>query len=245
MFRIEISRLVKRFHGQAGVVEPVRDLTLTLEAGAVCSVIGQSGCGKTTLLRLLAGLERPDGGTIAFADESGRSSEPVISIVFQEPRLFAWMNVRSNIALAVRRLPRAERDRKVDAVLELVGLTAVERAYPQELSGGMAQRVGLARALVNEPDILLMDEAFGSLDAITRQRLYREFVAILAKRPMTVVLVTHDVTEAVQLSGRIVLLAGGTVARSWRIGLPYPRSLGTEGVGALAEQVLSELFNIK
>jgi ABC-type nitrate/sulfonate/bicarbonate transport system ATPase subunit len=244
MFRIEIDRLVKRFHGESGLVEPVKDLSLSLEAGEVCSVIGQSGCGKTTLLRLIAGLERPDGGRIAFVDESGRSAEPVISIVFQEPRLFPWMNVRRNIELAVRNLPEDERGRKVDAVLDLVGLKAVARSYPVELSGGMAQRVGLARALVNDPDILLMDEAFGSLDALMRQRLYREFVDILEKRPMTVVLVTHDVTEAVQLSGRIVLLAAGSVGRSWSIGLPYPRSLGTEGVGELAEQVLSELFNI-
>ena len=197
MFRIEIDRLAKRFHGESGLAEPLKRLSLTLEAGAVCSVIGESGCGKTTLLRLIAGLEQPDGGRVRFVDESGRSARPVISIVFQEPRLFPWMNVRRNIELAVRDLPEAERGRKVDAVLELVGLKDVERSYPGELSGGMAQRVGLARALVNEPDILLMDEAFGSLDALTRQRLYREFVDILEKRPMTVVLVTHDVTEAV------------------------------------------------
>ncbi len=243
MFRIELTSLAKRFEGQAGTVEPVSGLTLTLPAGRVCSVIGQSGCGKTTLLRLIAGLERPDAGSIRFVDESGQDRQPSVGIVFQEPRLFAWMNVRRNIEMAVRGLPRVQRDRQVDAVLALVGLSHVAQAYPQELSGGMAQRVGLARALAGNPDILLMDEAFGSLDALTRQKLYREFVAILQSRPMTVVLVTHDVTEAVMLSETILRFARGAVQNRWEIDLPYPRTLGMPGVGAFSEKILSELFS--
>ena len=177
-----------------------------------------------------------------FVDESGRGARPKLSVVFQEPRLFAWMNVRRNVEIAVRHAPEPERSKAVDAALELVGLAGRDRAYPDELSGGMAQRVGLARALVGEPDILLMDEAFGALDAITRQKLYREFVAILEKRPMTVVLVTHDVTEAVMLSERVLRLAEGGVRNRWDIDLPYPRNLAMPQVGVLSEKILSEFF---
>jgi ABC-type nitrate/sulfonate/bicarbonate transport system ATPase subunit len=242
MFRIEIDSLTKSFAEQSGGVTPLRDLTLQFPAGAVSAVIGRSGCGKTTLLRQIAGIDAPDRGSIRFVDESGRGARPKLSVVFQEPRLFAWMNVRRNVEIAVRHAPEPERSKAVDAALELVGLAGRDRAYPDELSGGMAQRVGLARALVGEPDILLMDEAFGALDAITRQKLYREFVAILEKRPMTVVLVTHDVTEAVMLSERVLRLAEGGVRNRWDIDLPYPRNLAMPQVGVLSEKILSEFF---
>ena len=142
----------------------------------------------------------------------------------------------------MRNLPPAQQRQKTDEALALVGLASRESAYPRELSGGQAQRVGLARALAASPDVLLMDEPFGALDALTRNRLYGEFVSILEKRPATVLLITHDVTEAVLLSRRIYELGGGKVKRVFDVPFPYPRTLSTPGVGALSDRILATFF---
>ena len=171
-------------------------------------------------------------------DVQGRAAAPRTAVVFQEHRLFPWMSVRRNVEVAVRHLPADERRAKVDAVLALTGLAHASEAMPAALSGGMSQRVGLARALAAEPELLLLDEAFSSLDALTRRQLYDEFVRIHAARPVTTVLVTHDVTEAVLLSSRICRLENGVIARTYDNPAPYPRSLATPGLGALSEEIL-------
>ena len=240
MFSVSCSHLVKHFAG----VTPARDLCFEFEAGAITAIVGRSGCGKTTLLRMIAGLEAPESGSIAFTDRAGgsRGRRPVISMVFQEPRLFPWLTVRENIALAVRRKPAAEQRALVDETLETVALSAAADKMPRELSGGMAQRVGMARALCRHPDILLLDEAFSALDALTREKLRAEFIEIASRRPMTTILVTHDVLEAVLLSRTVCRLEEGAFTQTWQVPAPYPRRLGQPGLARLADSILEAFF---
>jgi ABC-type nitrate/sulfonate/bicarbonate transport system ATPase subunit len=240
---IECRHIGKRFQTNRGCVEPLKDVTLTLPAGQITALIGESGCGKTTLLRIIAGLEQAGSGKLLMTpaqDTEGRA--PRVAVVFQEPRLFAWMSVYQNIEIAVRDLPPDERRSRVEKILALVGLTQAAQAFPSELSGGMAQRVGLARALVLEPDVLLLDEAFSALDALTRMRLYKEFIRIHETRPMTVLLITHDVTEAVLLSKQVYKLCQGRVASHFSVPFDYPRSLSTPGVSDMSDLILKEFL---
>ena len=234
---IVVKKLTKSFGKGARRVTPVRDLNLTLNTGEVLAVLGQSGCGKTTLLRLLAGLEVPDAGTIEFAPESS------FGIVFQEPRLLPWKSVRENVALA---LEHEENTRKVDeAVTEVLALTRMlesQNAHPTDLSGGMAQRVALARALAPNPEILLLDEPFGALDALTRRLMQRELTRILAVTHSGVLLVTHDVSEALMLADRIVLLEGGTICQTWTLTSPRPRHETSEEIVALRSAIFSRIL---
>jgi ABC-type nitrate/sulfonate/bicarbonate transport system ATPase subunit len=162
--------------------------------------------------------------------------------VFQEPRLFPWFTVRENIRLSVRHLPEAEQTNLVNEALALVRLEHVADAMPAELSGGMAQRVGLARALCPKPDVLLLDEAFSALDALTRTRLYEEFMAIYAVVPMTTVLITHDVTEAVLWAKKIHRLGSGHVEAEYDVPFDYPRRLSSPGLAELSDEIFTEFI---
>lgn len=241
MFSIECQNLSKEFHSQNGTIKPVDGLSLNLKAGEINALIGESGCGKTTLLRLIAGLETPDSGSVSFLPQG---KAPTISIVFQEPRLFPWFTVEKNVALSVRHLDADAQEEKVRRVLELVGLSRYRYLFPSQLSGGMAQRVGLARALCPEPDILLLDEAFSALDALTRSKIYPEFIRIHESQPVTTVLVTHDVTEAVLLSRNIFRLGQGRLLKTYCVDQPYPRTLATAGVGRMIEDILNDFLTV-
>ncbi len=243
MHSVHLSHLTKTFAAESGPVHAVRDVTLDFPAGEIAAVIGESGCGKTTLLRLIAGLEQPDAGAVTITDASGASRPGEVAVVFQEPRLFPWLTVAENVRLAVRRLPAAEQARRLTDVLSLTGLTGAAHRYPDELSGGMAQRAGFARALAVAPDVLLLDEAFSALDALTRRRVRNEFLKIHAKRPMTTVLVTHDILEACLTARTIVRLQSGQVIQTYRVAADYPRTLSTPGVGALADAIEADFFN--
>ena len=189
---VHFHSLTQRFRRDDGAfVTPIDGLTLTLEAGSVTALLGRSGCGKTTLLRITAGLLAPTAGRVEFVP-----SAPRVGMVFQEPKLLPWKTVAENVALAVRHLPEKERNDRVAEVLERVGLSAWKDALPGVISGGMAQRAGLARALVADPAILLMDEPFGALDALTRLTLQDECLRLFEKSDMTVFLITHDAREA-------------------------------------------------
>ncbi|MBS0531877.1 MAG: ABC transporter ATP-binding protein [Proteobacteria bacterium] len=190
-------------------------LDLEVRGGDFVSLLGPSGCGKSTALRLIAGLSAPTSGTICVAG-GGRS----IGFVFQEPTLMPWASVRDNVALPLKlaHRPRAEIDGRVEAVLVRVGLTDFAAAYPRELSGGMKMRVSLARALVTDPDILLMDEPFAALDEITRFRLNNDLLALWRDLRKTVVFVTHSVFESVYLSRRVVVMT----SRPGRISAEFP-----------------------
>lgn len=227
---ITVSHVGKRFwKGRSGAFMALRDVSLEVEAGEFVSIIGASGCGKTTLLRMLAGLTAYDTGEIRLRGELVRGIPARVGFVFQAPSLMPWRSVWENVALGLiplgGSLSGEERERRVAAQIELTGLGGFEKSYPHEISGGMQQRVGLARALVAEPDVLLMDEPLGALDAFTRMRLQEELARIVERTGATTVFVTHDVDEAVFLSDRIVVMATspGRVTTVLSVPMPRPR----------------------
>ncbi len=207
---IDIQRAGLTFATADGPLEALSAIDLKVRRGEFVSLIGPSGCGKTTLLRLIADLEQPTAGTIAINGVSPHQArvDRAYGYVFQAPALYPWRTIARNVALPleIMGLDRRERDRRVADNLALVNLTGFERKYPWQLSGGMQQRVSIARALAVEPDLLLMDEPFGALDEITRDHLNEQLLALWAKTNKTVVFVTHSIPEAVFLSTRIVVM---------------------------------------
>ncbi|MFI5340581.1 MAG: ABC transporter ATP-binding protein [Candidatus Methylomirabilales bacterium] len=209
-------------------VTAVTDVSLEIHTGEFVSIVGPSGCGKTTLLNMVAGFIPPSEGEILLADRQVRGPGPDRGVVFQNFALFPWKSVLDNVAFGpkMRGVPREERQRIAREYVALVGLTGAEGRYPNELSGGMQQRVGVARALANNPDLLLMDEPFASVDAQTRMTLQEELTRIWEARHPTILFVTHDVDEAVFLSDRVIVLSKspGTVRAEISIALPRPRT---------------------
>lgn len=219
-----------------GDVEVLRGLTMTIERGEFTAVVGQSGCGKTTLLNLLSGYDTASSGRIT---RSGGAR-----MVYQQDGLYPWRTAGQNIEIGLRHIgSRAERSRQLGEMLELIGLTGFADHYPHQLSGGMRQRVELARALAADADILLMDEPFSALDYLTRLKMRRELARMLHERPRTVVLVTHDIEEAAQLADRIVVLSErpATIRRELCIDLPRPRDLTHPKVVEAVHCVLAEM----
>jgi len=210
-----------------GTVQALSDVSLSVREGEFCCIVGPSGCGKTTLLRTIAGLEAADSGSILV--DGDRVTEPGLDrgMVFQEYALFPWRTVRGNIRFGLDRpaCDCADCEQRIRELVDLVGLSEFEDAYPKELSGGMKQRVGIARALAVDPEILLLDEPFGSVDARTRDRLHEELLDIWAETRQTVVFVTHDIDEAVKLADRVVVLDGGpgTVRSTVTVDVDRPR----------------------
>jgi nitrate/nitrite transport system ATP-binding protein len=211
--------------------EVLRDVSLTVRRGEFVSLIGHSGCGKSTLLNLVAGLLRPTAGHLLLANKEIAGPGPERGVVFQNHSLLPWLTCAGNVHLAVERVfgaaeKRAQLAERTANALKLVGLSAAANKYPDEVSGGMKQRVGIARALAMEPRILLLDEPFGALDALTRAHLQDELMAIVANTGSTVVMVTHDVDEAVLLSDRIVMMTNGPasgIVGILEVSLPRPR----------------------
>jgi NitT/TauT family transport system ATP-binding protein len=206
-------------------------IDLHVPAGQVAAIVGPSGSGKSTLLRLIAGLLPPDSGTITVGGRPVTGPDPRIGLVFQEPRLLPWRSALDNVCypqeLAGR--PRAEREARARELMTLVGLDGFEQALPGQLSGGMAQRVALARTLTLEPRVLLLDEPFGALDALTRDRLDAEMLALWERLGATIVVVTHSIPEAVFLADRVVVLSArpGKVVADIPVDLPRPRAWAT------------------
>lgn len=209
-------------------------LTLHIEEGEIMVILGGSGCGKSTLLRLIAGLDQPSEGRTVLGGEPIRGPHPSIGIVFQEPRLFPWLRVAENIGFGLSYLPRAERARRVGAVLDRIGLAANAQDWPRDLSGGMAQRVALARALVTRPRILLLDEPFSAVDSLTRASLQDHLLELWADGRdgfvTTFVMVTHDIEEALILGDRVAVLQPhpGRLREVHSVDLPRPRDRDTE-----------------
>ncbi len=234
---LQLHDLRKSFGAGETKVTPIDSIDLDVRDGEVLAVLGRSGCGKTTLLRLIAGLDKPEAGDISF------TKTPRIGVVFQEPRLLPWKSVKENVALA---LLHEENQAKVDAVVtEVLQLTRMQEAadaWPASLSGGMAQRVALARALAPKPDLLLLDEPFGALDALTRRLMQKELARILQATRSTVLLVTHDVTEALMLADRIVLLEAGKICETWTITAPRPRHESEPEIVQLSQAILSRIL---
>ena len=236
----EAVRLVgvgKQFAKDLGA--PVLDgIDLTVGAGEFVCLLGASGCGKSTLLNLIAGLDRPTSGELSVP--AGRAA-----LMFQESALFPWLTAGRNIELALRlaRVPRAGRRAEAERLLDLVRLNGAYGKRVHELSGGMRQRVALARALAQQAQVLLMDEPFAALDAITRDVLHEELTGLWQRTGFAVVFVTHNVREAVRLGQRVVLLSSrpGRIVREWRIGIEQPRRIEDQAVADLAREITSEL----
>ncbi|GAA1575085.1 ABC transporter ATP-binding protein [Dactylosporangium maewongense] len=220
---------VRRAFGDAVVLDGV---DISIAAGEVVALLGGSGSGKSTLLRILAGLDGEATGDV--------STTGATAVVFQEHRLLPWKRVAANVALGVRGPSLRER---VDAALEEVGLADRRDAWPAELSGGQAQRVAFARALVREPDLLLLDEPFGALDALTRLRMQTLFGRLRATHGFAALFVTHDVDEALLLADRVLVLDGGRIAEDRPVPLPRPRAVDTPGFGASRRSLL-DLLNV-
>lgn len=203
----------------------LRDVTVEIGAGEIVAVVGGSGSGKSTLLRLISGLDRPTEGAIEVDGTRILAPHPAVGIVFQEPRLLPWLTVEGNVGFGLAHLSRAERRDRVYAALRRVGLSEYGLRWPRELSGGQSQRVAIARALVARPSVLLLDEPFSALDAFTRVELQDHLLEIWADTRPTLVLVTHDIEEAVALASRVVVLRPfpGRVASVSEVHLPRPR----------------------
>jgi ABC-type nitrate/sulfonate/bicarbonate transport system ATPase subunit len=226
---LSIHGLCRTFRNGDAEIQAVRGLDLVVPAGSFTVIVGQSGCGKTTFLRLLAGLEPADSGQIDFDGAGRRSGRPRFGFMFQDPRLLPWLTVEENLRLAFPSGPNTPADAEIDNLLRLVGLGGWKKAYPRRLSGGMAQRAALARALCRKPEILLLDEPLGALDAFTRARLRRDLDTLWKSLNVTVILVTHDIEEAVYLADRVIRMKDGGVAGCLDISLPRPREQrGTE-----------------
>lgn len=242
---VEFSGVGKSFRVAGGELEVIRGFDLAIEPGEFVAILGQSGCGKSTLLRLLAGLDRDYRGDILI---DGRRVDGVGSdrgIVFQEPRLFPWLDVESNIALGLVNEPlgKQHRARRIAEYIRLVRLEGFEKALPHQLSGGMSQRVAIARGLVASPRILMLDEPFGALDAQTRQQMQNELLAIRDRERITTLLVTHDVEEAVFLADRVIVMAArpGRIERIARIDLPRPRDRASFEFHRLRQELIADL----
>jgi ABC-type nitrate/sulfonate/bicarbonate transport system ATPase subunit len=224
---VEIKKLRKTFPRNEGTdIVVLDDVDLRFESGEFISLIGHSGCGKSTLLRLIAGLIRQDSGTISLDGVEITKPGYERGLVFQDPTLFPWMNIYENVAYGLRSrgVYRTEKHRIPD-FFKLVGLEGFEKSYPHHLSGGMAQRAALARTLVNQPKVLLLDEPLGALDAFTRMNMQDELLAIWQKRRMTVVMVTHDVDEAIYMATRVLVMSPrpAKIEKLIKVEKAYPR----------------------
>ncbi|MFU8868305.1 ABC transporter ATP-binding protein [Natronococcus sp.] len=240
--RVRVEDVGKRYDSDQGPVQALEGVSFEVEPGEFVCLVGPSGSGKTTLFRVVAGLERPTSGTVYLDDDPVTEPNADMGIVFQEYHLFPWRTVRGNVGFGLEKggVPADERERRVQELIDLVGLAEFEGSYPKELSGGMKQRVGLARALAVDPALLLMDEPFGAVDAQTKEMLQDELLDIWGRTGKTVLFVTHDIEEAVKLADRVVVMDAdpGRVSEIVEIDVPRPRSRTDDGFGEHYERIL-------
>lgn len=244
--KLAVENVSKTFRTRHGVVQALDSVTLQIHEGEFVCIVGPSGCGKTTLLNIIAGLETPDTGRVLADGKpvTGAGSDRLV--LFQEPALFPWLDVMGNVMFGLKLKPNlTNRERRdvAEFYLRLVGLEKFMQANIHELSGGMKQRVVLARALAPNPRVLLMDEPFGSLDALTREQLYGDLQAIWQKRPKTIIFVTHNAREAACLGDRVVLLSArpGRVREQFQIQLPRPRDINSVEVAKHSVEIIRAL----
>lgn len=248
---IEISNVTKTYSTRQGNLLAIERLNLDIEDGSFVAILGPSGCGKSTLLKMLAGLESISGGAIKVLGHQVKGPSPDVGIVFQSPVLFPWRTVFENVMLPaiVQRRDLAAAKDVAQGLLRLVGLKDFEQRYPWELSGGMQQRVAIARSLVNNPSLLLMDEPFGALDAMTRDQMNIELQRIWLERRKTVVLITHSISEAVFLADRVLVMSGrpGKIVDDIKVDFPRPRRIDLLNSDAFGEHVnrIRKLFNVE
>ncbi|MDR0983798.1 MAG: ABC transporter ATP-binding protein [Ruminococcus sp.] len=242
---LDIKSLNRTYIDDSGnTVEALKDFNLSVRHGEFVSVIGSSGCGKTTLLRLIAGLDKPESGELILGGEKITESNSECGYVFQQGSLFPWLTVEKNIAagLKARKTYKENKD-EVARYIELIGLKGFEKSFPHQISGGMAQRVAIARALINNPSVLLLDEPMGALDSFTRADIQDKLLELWKKNKITMILVTHDVDEAIYLSDRIVIMTPrpGRIEEIIEVDLPHPRHRGGPDFLSVRRNILEQL----
>ncbi|GIE93342.1 ABC transporter ATP-binding protein [Paractinoplanes rishiriensis] len=245
---ITIDGVAQTFRGRSGPVEALRDINLTIGNGEFLAVIGRSGCGKSTLLRMISGLLKPTAGNVHVAGERVRSPRRDVAMVFQRPALLPWRSVEDNVLLPVEIFGwrKSDHKRQAEGLLEMTGLTGFRKRLPHELSGGMQQRVSLCRALIQNPKVMLMDEPFSALDALTREELAVELQRIHMELGTTIVFVTHSIQEAVLLADRVAVLSArpGRLRRLVEIPIPRPRTFGHNAHLEQVATVSAELHSL-
>lgn len=239
--QIIIRNVSKTFGGGSTAVAALQEISLDIARGEFICLLGPSGCGKSTLLNAIAGFLFPSSGTLDVGGEAVTGPGPDRGMVFQEYALFPWMSVERNIAfgLEIKGSAKEEKERTVNALLDILGLRDFRARFPKDLSGGMRQRVAIARVLALDPPIMLMDEPFGALDSLTRRSLQDEILRIWQRFQKTVVFVTHSIEEAVYLGSRVIVMTyrPGTIKRDVRIDLPYPRDSNSGAFNAIKKEL--------
>ena len=245
MAGVELCNLSKHFLLGERTISAVQSVTTTISHGSFTVIVGKSGCGKTTLLRLLGGLEELTEGQIHWTDIEKQQLLPKIGFVFQEPRLMPWLTVYENMAFSLDKSLLSEAVTTiVNPILNQLGLESFRDAYPAQLSGGMAQRVSLGRTLSYDPDLILMDEPFGALDYFTRKKLQHEMVELFLLQKKTVIFVTHDVSEAIYLGQRILVMDEGRIVKEIPIEMSYPRNLASSDILNIQTEILESLGSL-
>lgn len=242
---LQIKNISRVFEIDGGEVEALQDINLEVKDGEFVSIIGNSGCGKSTLLKLIVGLDKSTVGEIHIGERLVKKPSVDCGMVFQEARLYPWYTVEKNIEFGIsQKMSKEEKKKLVEEHIELVGLKGFERAFPNQLSGGMQQRVSMARGLIGNPKLLLMDEPFGALDTFTRINMQNEVLRIWEHQKRTIVLVTHDIDEAIFLSDRIVVMSArpGTVKEIINVDLSRPRNRSTEEFLNIRKRILESFL---
>jgi ABC-type nitrate/sulfonate/bicarbonate transport system ATPase subunit len=239
---LEIRNLSKSFVVDNNPLQILDNISITFPSGAFVSLVGSSGCGKTTLLRIMLGLETQYEGSALMDGKPIQGPGTDRGIVFQDHRLLPWLTVGENVAFGLDKLSRKEKKLLVDEHLKLVGLNGFESAYPSQLSGGMAQRVAIARALANKPEILLLDEPLGALDALTRMYMQKELERLWQLEKITMIMVTHDIDEAIYLSDKVVIMSSrpGIIKKIIDVALPRPRDRASTDFMRIKAEILEE-----
>jgi NitT/TauT family transport system ATP-binding protein len=241
--KLSIRGLSMTFRAEGNEVRVLEEIDLDVREGEFVCILGPSGCGKSTLLNVVAGFLEPTAGSVRIDGEEVRGPDPRRIFVFQERGVFPWLTAAGNIGFGLGRLSREERERRIDHYVRLVGLSGFENAYPHELSGGMKQRVEVARALAVDPDVLYLDEPFGALDSITRLVMRGELLRIWQAEKKTILFVTHDIEESVQLADRVVVMSSrpAHIRRIVPIDLPHPRDLSSRRYLELRDGIFEEI----
>ena len=241
---IQVNNVSRIFTGDNAVVA-LQDINFSIDKGEFLCIVGQSGCGKSTLLRIMAGIDPVHQGTVVINGCTVEKPDRTRGVVFQEARLLDWMSVQQNVGFALRTKSKSEKAALVDSYISMVGLEDFKKAYPRQLSGGMAQRVSIARALVNQPEVLFMDEPFGALDYMTKINMQNELLKIRENTQMTVIFVTHDIDEAVYLSDKILVMSKnpGRVYKILNNDLSFPRDRNSEAFLNVRRQVYECFFD--
>lgn len=241
---IQVKNVSKSYENADSPLEVLKDINFNVRKGEFICIVGGSGCGKSTLLRVMSGLEPSHDGEVVIDGKIIEKPGKERGFVFQENRLFPWMTVEKNIRFVLDKGSKDEKKQKVQEVIDLVGLTGFEKSFPKELSGGMAQRANIARALVNKPSVMFLDEPFGALDAFTKMQLQEELIKVKYKDETTMIMVTHDIEEAVYLADRIIIMGKGpgVIKDIISVDLPRPRNRNSHYFVRLKKRVYDYFF---